>query len=91
MVQANLARDLLYTDGVKHFAESAGDHGAYWFLDTVALYIYPLLKKEPFLVINLQVNNCSSGVIKVDDGNDNEVLPKQFLTRMFKKVYGSFI
>lgn len=67
-----LAREMLYTDGVEYFAESAGRSGAYWFLDIIATEVFPLLKKEPFLCIKVVVTT-SDCRIYADDGNDNLV------------------
>lgn len=64
-----LVRAVLYTDGVKFFAEKAG---AYWFLDILATEVYPLLKKEPFLLIRLIVQGHKAQIL-VDDGNDNQL------------------
>ena len=41
--QHSLVSDMLYTDGVKFFAEEGGQEGAYLFLDLVASEIQPLL------------------------------------------------
>ncbi|GEM_PF-6737036 len=43
--QHPLVKDMLYTDGVKLFAEEGGQGGAYWFLDMVASEIFPLLQE----------------------------------------------
>ena len=56
---------LVHTDGVQYFAETAG---AFWFLDIVATEFYPLTKKEPFLAINMQVEN-GKAFIAVEDGD----------------------
>ncbi len=68
-------RKMIYTDGVKFFAENGGDHGAYWFIDKVACEIASLLKskKERFGCITLISNTENSAVILVTDGNDNEL------------------
>jgi hypothetical protein len=68
-------RNLIYTDGVKFFAENGGNHGAYWFLDKVACEITPLLKrrKEAFACITLQVNNQEEAIIIVTDGNETSL------------------
>lgn len=65
-------RNLIYTDGVKFFAENGGDHGAYWFLDKVACEITPLLKrqKEAFACITLRVNIQEEAIIIATDGNE---------------------
>ncbi len=68
-------RKLIYTDGVKFFAENGGEHGAYWFLDKVACEITPLLKrrKEAFACITLRVNNQEEAIIIVTDGNETSL------------------
>jgi hypothetical protein len=65
-----LVKGMLYTDGVKFFAEHGGQEGAYWLLDVVATEFYPLLRKERFLQIILSVKDRKA-TIKVDDGNDH--------------------
>jgi hypothetical protein len=67
-----LVRDMLFTDGVHYFAESAGGGGAFWLLDIIATEVFPLLKKEPFLVIRAIVNTSDCHIF-ADDGNDNLV------------------
>jgi hypothetical protein len=70
-------RHLIYTDGVKFFAENGGDHGAYWFIDKVACEIAPLLKskKEHFGCINLCVGviDKNQAMVLVADGNDKQL------------------
>lgn len=58
-----------YTDGVKFFAENAGN-GAYWFLDIIGTEMRRLVEAEGFLHIVLRSEN-GAGEITVDDGNDN--------------------
>jgi hypothetical protein len=67
-----LNRNMLYTEGVQYFAETAGGHGAYWLLDIIATEVFPLLEKEPFLVIKVIVNTSDCHIF-ADDGNDNLV------------------
>jgi hypothetical protein len=67
MTNRIFAPDMLHTDGVQYFAETAH---AYWFLDIVALDIAKYLKKEPFLSIVLQVKN-GSATIFIEDGDCN--------------------
>lgn len=62
-----LNHNMLYTDGVKFFAENASG-GAYWFLDIVATEIWPLQKREEFINIALTVKD-SKAVIEADDGD----------------------
>jgi hypothetical protein len=56
---------LVHTDGVQYFADNAG---CYWFLDIVATEYHPLTKKEPFLSIQLAVED-GIGDICVEDGD----------------------
>jgi hypothetical protein len=63
-----LNRQMLYTDGVQFFAESGGGQGAYWLLDIIATEYWPLLKKEPFLVVSVTVKD-ERAKIEVADGN----------------------
>lgn len=70
-----LAKAMLYTDGVKSFAEHGGQEGAYWFLDVVATEFFPLLRKEAFLHIVLSVKDRKA-TIRVDDGNDHALREK---------------
>jgi hypothetical protein len=58
---------LVHTDGVQYFAETAG---CYWFLDIVATEFYPLTQFEPFLAINMLVEN-GKAKIAVEDGDIN--------------------
>jgi len=58
----SLAKSLLYTDGVKTFAENAGGQGAYWFIDMVAsnmnlVRYYNEKTQDNFFTIKLEVNN----------------------------------
>ena len=57
--------DLVHTDGVQYFAETAG---CYWFLDIVATDIYRLTEHEPFLSIVLQVKNGSANIF-IENGD----------------------
>ena len=63
---------LVHTDGVQSFAEQAG---AFWFLDIVAIEIYPLTKKEPFLSIKFWANGGEAS-ITVEDGDLKPVFVK---------------
>jgi len=64
----SLNRVLLFTDGVRYFAENGGDCGAYWLLDVIATEYWPLLKNQPFMVIKITVKD-SAAMIEVTDGN----------------------
>lgn len=61
-----LVPHMLYTDGVKYFAETAG---AYWLLDIVATELMQLLSKEPFLAIELCVSSDDTAILSAEDGN----------------------
>lgn len=63
-----LVKRLLYTEGVRFFAEQGGQAGAYWFLNVVATEFLPLLRQEPFLSIKLSVADRQAA-IRVGDGN----------------------
>jgi hypothetical protein len=66
-----LVPSLLYTDGVRYFAEHAGG-GAYWFLDIVATEIFPLQKDEAFILIELNVTGSAAEIV-CTDGDDVEL------------------
>ena len=66
---------MLYTEGVQFFAENAGG-GAYWFLDIVATEIFPLLKKQPFMVVSIDVEEEAT-TITANDGNGNQLFLKE--------------
>lgn len=66
-----LVRAMLYTEGVKYFAESAGN-GAYWFLDIVATELMPLLKEHPFIHIVLKSAGIWAALV-AGDGNNNGI------------------
>lgn len=74
MHRHSLVRGMLYTPGVMHFADEAGN-GAHWFVDIVATEFMPLLSEEDFLVITLDVQG-SAAMITVDDGNGNDLRTK---------------
>ena len=82
-------RNLIYTDGVKFFAENGSDHGAYWFLDKVACEITPLLKrrKEAFACITLKVNNQEEAIIIITDGNETYLATYDIRNRLLKNTY----
>lgn len=60
--------NLLYTDGVREFAELAG---AYWFLDIVATEIFEIQELSEFLCIVLHSDDMPR--IVADDGNGNKL------------------
>jgi hypothetical protein len=61
---------MLYTDGVRFFAENGGTHGAYWFLDIVGTELKEWARKQPFMSVHLIVKG-DEAVIQADDGNGN--------------------
>lgn len=60
-----LNRQMLLTDGVVYFAETAG---CYWFLDIVATEVMALQTQHPFLDILLDVHEGEAD-IHVSDGD----------------------
>lgn len=63
--------NMKYSDGVKFFAENAGN-GAYWFLDICGTEIHKLFAdKEDFIVVLLQAFPDAKGRLVADDGNGN--------------------
>jgi hypothetical protein len=70
----SLARDVLYTDGVRFFAQNASTRkngGAYWFLDILATE--PAIRRQgmtDFASITLTVTGSSAKIL-VTDGNDD--------------------
>ncbi len=69
-----LNRNMLYTDGVKYFADNAGN-GAYWFLDICATELYELQAEEGFISVWLDVQD-DKAMIAADDGNDKDLYSK---------------
>ena len=69
-----LYRWMKYTDGVKFFADNAGN-GFYWGLDIIGTELRQLAKVEEFLSIKLIVSD-DRAVLAVDDGNDNLLYTK---------------
>lgn len=59
---------LTYTDGVKFFAQNAGN-GAYWFLDIIGTELASKVRRNPFMVVNMTVNDGVANIV-VTDGND---------------------
>ena len=66
--------DLVHTDGVQYFADTAG---CYWLLDIIATEIFPLTEHEPFLSIQFAVED-GIGDICVEDG-DCKVLKQKHI------------
>ena len=70
--QHGINRAVLFTDGAKHVADTAG---AYWLLDEIAI-IQPYNKQiaeEAFQVWQLIVHADQSATLTCDDGNGNIV------------------
>lgn len=67
-----LVRSLVYTDGVKLLADTFGKH---WFVDIVASYQgMAKVQAQPFQVWKLEAVGDEEAVVKLEDGNRNEVL-----------------
>lgn len=66
----NLARNILYTDGVKHVAETAG---AYWLIDQITIMqMEKAISGEEFQLWKLKVNlEEQDAVLFCEDGNSN--------------------
>ena len=71
--KSSLFSKMVHTDGVESFCNQAH---AYWFLDVCATEIHPLLEREFFLSIKLNVVN-ESAQITVTDGDENQMLIKE--------------
>ena len=63
---------ILYTDGVKHFAEVAG---AYWFIDVVGS-VWDVISVEDFISIKMTVKDNKANVV-MDDGNGNVIYEQE--------------
>ena len=64
-----LNKSMLFTDGVKAFADLAG---AYWFLDIVATELNEIRKKEMFILVKLIKAPGEQGArVVCDDGDGN--------------------
>lgn len=71
-----LARKVVYTEGVKHFADKAG---AYWFLDILATEVYDLVRKgEEFVTVEMTVSNESAKII-AGDGNGKDLWSRKIV------------
>lgn len=68
-------RNILYTDGVKYVAETAG---AYWLVDEIT---FSQMKKkiaaQPFQHWKLKVKPNATATLTCEDGNDNVVYTKK--------------
>ena len=69
------APDMVHTDGVQYFADTAG---CYWFLDIVATEYLPLMRKHGFLSIEFRVQD-GLGNITVEDGDCKLVKQKTMI------------
>jgi len=72
-----LAPNVVYTDGVKYVAETAG---AYWLIDEIAFsQMMKPIQKEEFQVWKLvkkDKNSCQA-ILSCEDGNDNQIYSKE--------------
>ena len=70
-----IARNVLYTDGAKHVAESGG---AYWLLDEIAFAqsIRPVAA-EAFQLWKLKVSSDHRATLACEDGNSKIVFTKE--------------
>ncbi|SAL84903.1 hypothetical protein AWB68_07487 [Caballeronia choica] len=67
-----LMRKVLFTDGVKYVADTAG---AYWLIDLIAFsQVEPAVTAEEFQVWKLAVAADCSAVVTCEDGNSNQVM-----------------
>ena len=70
-----IARNVLYTDGIEHVAESGG---AYWLIDEIAFAqsIRPVAA-QAIQVWKLKVNPGQSATLACEDGNSEIVFTKK--------------
>ncbi len=63
-----LAGEVLFTEGVKYVADTAG---AYWLLDTIRIAnVYePKVRAEEFQLWTISVRSDATGIVTCDDGN----------------------
>lgn len=65
----------VYTDGIQYMAENMG---AYWLIDLVASYQHKReVKALEFQAWKMTVNEDSSAVVVLEDGDENEVLRQE--------------
>lgn len=70
-----LARNVLYTDGAKHVAESGG---AYWLLDEIAFAQgLGTIAAQEFQVWKLKLGRGQTATLTCEDGNSNTVCAKK--------------
>ncbi len=74
----SIARNVMYTDGIKYLAETAG---AYWLIDEIALaqLFSATVRREEFQVWKLKVTG-SRAVLSLEDGNGNKVGRNKHIT-----------
>lgn len=72
----SMVRNVLYTDGIKHMASTAG---AYWLIDEIAFQQhYPSIAKEEFQVWMLRVDlGQSTATLTCDNGNSRIIFQKK--------------
>ena len=72
----SLVRSVLYTDGAKYVADTAG---AYWLLDEIAFAQKSnrRVAAEEFQLWKLRVNSDHTATLACDDGNGNVVFSKR--------------
>lgn len=68
---------VIYTSGVKHFADAAG---AYWFLDILATERAILKEADEFAVVTLTVADSRASIVVTDGGKDGND-PKTVFSR----------
>jgi hypothetical protein len=70
-----MVRDILYTDGVKYVAETAG---AYWLIDEIAFTqrFDKLIAAEEFQLWKLTVNSDHTATLNCEDGDGGVVFTK---------------
>lgn len=66
-----LNRNVVYTEGVQFFADSAGS-GAYWLLDILATQPQILAEACSFAVVTLDVNDAATALLHVTDGDKGD-------------------
>ena len=69
---------LLYTDGMKHFADNAGS-GAYWLIDLVGIRTRRVARLHSFLAVRLAVA-AGRAVLTVTHGNGVPLVPAHRVT-----------
>jgi hypothetical protein len=71
-----LVRSVLFTDGAKYVADSAG---AYWLLDEIAFAQKgePAVTAEEFQLWKLTVKPDATGTLVCEDGNSHAVFTKE--------------